>query len=144
MTTNTECMDQPQTTQSPQENNDQEATHLPGDDSSPVVLTPTNITSRPTCHTSPIHPSLNYPTREFLQTNFKKSELQKWCQELGLSNIWVTKSELIGKLIENSKQKQQNTVNSGEDNGRNSETTLSEQHINLEITRIINKLEAKD
>ena len=39
--------------------------------------------------------SLRNPTREFLDTNYKKTDLQKYCREIGISRVWTTKAELI-------------------------------------------------
>ncbi|KAK3881613.1 hypothetical protein Pcinc_013959 [Petrolisthes cinctipes] len=46
-------------------------------------------------------PSLQYPTREFLNTNFHKSDLQKRCRELGLTKVWVNKEQLIDMIMAN-------------------------------------------
>ena len=43
--------------------------------------------------------SLRNPTFEFLHSNYKKSELQKFCSQLQLGGIWTTKEKLIEKLI---------------------------------------------
>ena len=39
------------------------------------------------------------PTREFLQANYTKAELQKHCAHLKLTGIWVPKEQLIDKLM---------------------------------------------
>ena len=43
--------------------------------------------------------SLRNPTFDFLHSNYKKSELQKFCSQLQLGGIWTTKEKLIEKLI---------------------------------------------
>ena len=43
--------------------------------------------------------SLRNPTFEFLHSNYKKSELQKYCSQLQLGGIWTTKEKIIEKLI---------------------------------------------
>ena len=45
-------------------------------------------------------PSLQFPTREYLEKNFHKPDLQKRCHELGLTKIWVTKGELINMILQ--------------------------------------------
>lgn len=47
-------------------------------------------------------PSQEFATREFLEKNFRKPELQKRCRELGVSNIWTTKSQLIDNILQHS------------------------------------------
>ena len=44
-------------------------------------------------------PSLQLPTREYLEKNFNKPDLQKRCRELGLTKVWVTKDELITMIL---------------------------------------------
>lgn len=44
--------------------------------------------------------TLEIPTREFLDKNHRKPDLQKRCRELGLTNIWsCSKSQLIDMII---------------------------------------------
>ena len=45
-------------------------------------------------------PTLQNPTWNYLHNNFKKTELQKRCRELGLTKIWVTKEKLIDMIME--------------------------------------------
>ena len=42
---------------------------------------------------------LSAPTREFLQTNYTKVELQKHCAHLKLTGYWVPKEQVIDKLM---------------------------------------------
>lgn len=42
------------------------------------------------------------PTREFLDNNYRKPDLQKRCRELGFTNVWVSKSQLIDMILEKS------------------------------------------
>ena len=43
--------------------------------------------------------SLRNPTFEFLDTNYKKSELQRFCDQLQIKGIWTTKAKIIEKII---------------------------------------------
>ena len=45
-------------------------------------------------------PSLENPTREYLLSHFKKTELQKRCLELGITKVWVTKEMLVEMIME--------------------------------------------
>lgn len=47
----------------------------------------------------PPEPSLEFPTREFLDKNFRKPDLQKRCLELGITNIWTRKTDLIDLIL---------------------------------------------
>lgn len=42
---------------------------------------------------------LQNPTRQSLHDNFTKSQLQKYCRQIGLNGIWVTKDKLIDMII---------------------------------------------
>lgn len=53
-------------------------------------------------------PSLQFPTREFLDKNFHKVDLQNRCRELGLTKIWVTKDQLIEMIVKNTPPPAQN------------------------------------
>lgn len=56
-----------------------------------------------TPHRQPIaEPSIERPTREYLEENCLKSDLQKRCRELGITYIWTTKSQLIEMILEKS------------------------------------------
>ena len=44
--------------------------------------------------------TLENPTREFLNKNFKKTDLQKICREMGITKVWYTKDRLIDLLLE--------------------------------------------
>ncbi|KAK3883022.1 hypothetical protein Pcinc_012629 [Petrolisthes cinctipes] len=57
-------------------------------------------------------PSLQYPTREFLNTNFHKSDLQKRCRELGLTKVWVNKEQLIDMIMANTPITEENNTRS--------------------------------
>ena len=46
-------------------------------------------------------PSLERPSRDYLLKNFTKADLQKICRRLGLPQIWVTKEQLVDKIMEN-------------------------------------------
>ena len=43
--------------------------------------------------------TLRNPTWEFLHRNYKKTELQKFGNDLQLRGLWVTKEKLIDKLM---------------------------------------------
>ena len=45
-------------------------------------------------------PSLSNPTEEYLNENFKKTDLQKMCIDMGITKIWINKNELIRKILE--------------------------------------------
>ncbi|KAK3852579.1 hypothetical protein Pcinc_040840 [Petrolisthes cinctipes] len=47
--------------------------------------------------------SQELPTRETLDKNYRKPELQKRCRELGISNIWTSKSQLIDMILQHSR-----------------------------------------
>lgn len=115
-------------------------------------------------HTQPAaEPSIEHPTREFLDKNCLKPDLQKRCRELGIRNIWANKSQLIEMILEKvqlepgnmqpnpteigatltpSTQHQQNTATSHEDNDESEE--LSFMHVAREIKMIKTKLATKD
>ncbi|KAK4329225.1 hypothetical protein Pmani_000452 [Petrolisthes manimaculis] len=65
-------------------------------------------------HTPPqghptVQPSLDCPTREYLDKNFLKSDLQKRCRELGVTSIWISKSQLIERILEKSQSTSNDT-----------------------------------
>ena len=45
--------------------------------------------------------SLQRPTRDFLDKNFTKPQLQKHCREIGIESVWVTKEKLIDFIMVN-------------------------------------------
>ena len=75
-------------------------------------------------------PSLQNPTREFLDENFTKVELQKHCRKLGLKKIWGRKYEIIELIIENYRE---NRINSGD--VRNSQETAQPLPTENEVIR---------
>ena len=44
--------------------------------------------------------TLENPTWDFLHNNFRKSELQKHCRDIGITKVWVTKEKLIDQIME--------------------------------------------
>ncbi|KAK4327258.1 hypothetical protein Pmani_002262 [Petrolisthes manimaculis] len=54
-------------------------------------------------------PSQELPTRETLDKNYRKPELQKRCRELGISNIWTSKSQLIDMILQHSRSPHNDT-----------------------------------
>ena len=44
--------------------------------------------------------SLDNPTWEYLHRNFKRTELQKHCRDIGIKKVWVTKEKLIDMILE--------------------------------------------
>lgn len=44
--------------------------------------------------------SLENPTWEFLNSNYRKTELQKHCRDIGITKVWVTKDKLIEMIME--------------------------------------------
>ena len=71
--------------------------------------------------------SLHNPTWEFLNSNYTKNELQKYCNHLGLRGIWTTKEKLIDKLMSHysSINNSPSTSNARSDGGEG-EQTLAE------------------
>ncbi|KAK4321346.1 hypothetical protein Pmani_007827 [Petrolisthes manimaculis] len=55
-------------------------------------------------------PSQELPTRETLDKNYSKPELQKRCRELGISNIWTSKSQLIDMILQHSRSPHNDTL----------------------------------
>ena len=45
-------------------------------------------------------PSLSNPTQEFLNEKFTKTQLQKICMDMGITQVWIRKNELIDKILE--------------------------------------------
>ena len=54
--------------------------------------------------------SIERPTREFLEKNYLKSDLQKRCRELGITNIWTNKNQLIEMILERTKSATQDAL----------------------------------
>lgn len=48
-------------------------------------------------------PSHELPTRETVDKNYRKSELQKRCREFRISNILTSKSQLIDMILQHSR-----------------------------------------
>ena len=44
--------------------------------------------------------TLENPTRELLNDNYKKTDLQKICREMGFTKVWYTKDRLIDLILE--------------------------------------------
>lgn len=55
-------------------------------------------------------PSIERPTREFLEKNYLKSDLQKRCRELGITNIWTNKSQLIEMILKKTESATNDTL----------------------------------
>ena len=53
--------------------------------------------------------SLDNPTWEYLHNNFRRTELQKHCREIGITKVYVTKVKLIEMILEKRRQSQVNT-----------------------------------
>ena len=58
-------------------------------------------------------PTLQNPTHEYL-SNRKKTDLQKYCREIGIARVWTTKAELINLIMARNSSPQSPT--SPEDN----------------------------
>ena len=72
-------------------------------------------------------PSLKNPTRDFLQKNCTKVQLQKHLQDLGMKNVWTTKAELIDRLLEKHREStMNNVVNDGNEPGVTPENLCAE------------------
>lgn len=79
---------------------------VPDYDTMPTLETPATLIESqlaPSQEQSIPEPSPEFPTREFLKKNFRKAELQKRCRELGISNIWTTKNQLIDNILQHSR-----------------------------------------
>ena len=89
---------------------------------------------------TPIHQSpVKRLTKEFLDTNFKKAELQKQCRELGFTKIWVTKDELIDMLLQQNSQPTKEVQDQNEENGQ-----VNVQKMARDIENIYSKLDTKN
>ena len=84
----------------------------------PDMLDDTSITTQTSSQTSQLataqewptpEPSMEFPTKEFLDKNFRKPDLQKRCRELGLTNIWRSKGELIDMILHHLRLQQNQT-----------------------------------
>lgn len=111
----------------------------------------------------PPEASLEFPTREFLDKKFRKPDLQKQCRELGITNIWTSKKNLIDMILykspplpSSSETTQQNTTSSDVTQPsspsteithtplHNGITEMNIQEITKSIKIIMSKLEVKD
>ncbi|KAK3893521.1 hypothetical protein Pcinc_002677 [Petrolisthes cinctipes] len=92
-------------------------------------------------HTVHSEPLLSNPTEDFLNKSFTKTQLQKHCRELGLTNVWVNKNALVEMLMEHasthshSKEETPHT--------RDSHTSDSSEQMDSDILNLINENEAK-
>ena len=64
-----------------------------------MSVTNHSVSNDVTPTTSRISPSLQNPTREFLDYNYKKTDLQKYCRDIGISRVWTTKAQLIELIM---------------------------------------------
>lgn len=74
--------------------------------SSMIQIPPTSQVSQlatPLVQRPITEPSQELPTRETLEKKYRKPELQKRCRELGISNIWTSKSQLIDMILKHSR-----------------------------------------
>lgn len=110
-------------------------------------------------HTPPheqptVQPSLECPTREYLD-KFLKPDLQKRCLELGMSNIWTNKSQLIDMILDKSRSVVNNnthprsTTSSPDDDTPTHEDSTEQESVAVldiakEIKMIKSKLATKD
>ena len=76
--------------------------------------------------------TLEKPSREFLNTNFKKTELQKHCRDVGIARVWYTKDKLIDLILEKHKTTQTNV---SENNAQDHELTPQEAVKGIEELR---------
>ena len=79
-------------------------TELPTSQTADLINTVDGNSSTPATQVSetPPEPSLECPTREFLDKNFRKPDLQKRCRELGITSIWTSKNNLIDMILNKS------------------------------------------
>ena len=82
---------------------------------------------------------LQNPSKEFLQENFTKPQLQKQCQLLGLRNIWVRKNELIDMIADY--YSEQEGVRTLDEPQNPQQGDATNDTMNVEITAINRKLE---
>ena len=82
---------------------------------------------------------LQTPTREFLQENYTKPQLQKKCQLLGLRNIWVRKDQLIEMIVEHYNDKEPPGTSSDLQCSQQDDT--SNRHMEAEVAAVHRKLE---
>lgn len=114
----------------------------------------------------PPEPSLEFPTRDFLDKNLRKPDLQKRCLELGITNIWTRKTDLIDMILnkspplpsssEASEAPQQYTTSSNitqpatpltlttQTSLHDNITEMNMQEITKSIKTLMSKLEVKD
>ena len=92
--------------------------------------------------------SLENPTWEFLHSNYRKSELQKHCRDIGITRVWVTKEKLIDMIMEKHRSPRpsvsENNVQDLEMNPRDGMNSVEElrERINIRDSEIeeLNKL----
>ena len=91
---------------------------------------------------------LQNPTREYLQENYTKPQLQKQCQLLGLRSIWVRKDDLVDMIIDHFSEQMSRTLNNQQNSQQGDATNNATE---VDITAIYRKfeqferrLEAKD
>ncbi len=111
----------------------------------------------------PPEASLEFPTREFLDKKFRRPDLQKLCRELGITNIWTSKKNLIDMILNkspplpsSSETTQQNTTSSDVTQPSSPTTEITHtplhdditemniQEITKSIKTLVSKLEIKD
>lgn len=68
--------------------------------------------------------SLEYPTKEYLNSNFHEADLLKRCRELGLNKVWINKDQLFDIIMANTPLANQN--NDVGDEPSSDTTTLSD------------------
>ena len=107
--------------------------------------------------------SLEFPTREFLDKKFRRPDLQKLCRELGITNIWTSKKNLIDMILNkspplpsSSETTQHNTTSSDVTQPSSPSTEITHtplhdditemniQEITKSIKTLMSKLEVKD
>ncbi len=113
-------------------------------------ITECNTATSPPSDDQPRRPSLLHPTRNFLYKNFLKVDLQNRCRELGIDEVWLTKDQLIEKILEKS-QRSQNVMPEAEtglsdtdSDTDNTDVASAVREMTAEIRKIAKKLETKD
>ena len=86
-------------------------------------------------------PSLQNPTREYLRANFKKTELQKHCRELGFTKVWETKEKLVEMILQKADTRDLSALNLDDETETSS---LIIQRLMKDIQDIKEQLSAKE
>ena len=70
--------------------------------------------------------SLENPTSEYLHDNYNKVQLQKYCREIGITKVYVTKAKLVELIMEKHRSPRPNNSDSSARENENKEISISE------------------